>query len=120
MRIMRFTILSLLTLLMLAMAIPAAATTCSICVRTVTVSEDGTTQTTSAQCEPSTGGDIPDCRPISMRGEADCASVSLVAACGEGGGGSADGCPPWGCIYLIKDKGTRKMRSVIRPVLSAM
>jgi hypothetical protein len=44
MRIMLFMVLSLL---MLAFAIPAAAQ-CSICVLTVTVSEDGTTQRTDA------------------------------------------------------------------------
>ena len=119
MRIMRFTIPSLLTLLMLAIAIPAAATTCSICVTDVTVNEDGTTKTNSARCEPSTAGDIPDCRALTIGGTPECDSVSLVAACGEGigGGGSEWGCPPWGCIYQIK---ARKMPPMIRPILSAV
>jgi len=118
MRIMRFTILSLLTLLMLAIAIPAAATTCSICILDTYVNADGTSQVTSAQCEPNVNGDIPDCRASRIRGgNAGCDSVSLVASCGEGGGGSGDNCPPWGCILMVK---ARKMPSMIRPILSGM
>jgi hypothetical protein len=106
---MRFTILSLLTLLMLAIAIPAAATTCSICITDVTVSADGTTQTTSARCEPNENGDIPDCRALRLRGNAECDSVSFIAACGEGGGNNHN-CPPWGCIQYVKAPSVHSMR----------
>jgi hypothetical protein len=116
MRIMRFTILSLLTLLILAIAIPAAASTCSSCIQTVTVSEDGTSQITGAECELNANGDIPNCRAFSMRRTADCVSVDLIASCGEGGGNNHN-CPPWGCIQYVK---ARRMRSMIRPILSAM
>lgn len=113
MRIMRFTILSLLTLLMLAIAIPAAAS-CSRCTQEVTVYEDGTSKTTGARCEYDAFGDIPDCRVVGT----ECESMGFVASCGVGpGGGSGDGCPPWGCIYYIK---ARKIPSKIRPILSAM
>jgi hypothetical protein len=105
---MRFTILSLLTILMLAIAIPAAATTCSTCITSVTVSEDGTTQTTSAQCEPNANGDIADCRALRLRGNAECDSVSLVALCGEGAGNN--NCPPWGCIQYVKAPRVHAMR----------
>jgi hypothetical protein len=110
MRITRFTILSLLTLLMLAVAIPAAATTCSTCILEVTVGEDGTSRTTGAQCQPDVNGDIPDCRASRMPGSAECDSVSLVAACGEGLGRSPDGCPPWGCILMVKAPRVHSMR----------
>ncbi len=116
MRIMRFTILSLLTLLTLAIAIPAAATTCSICIQEVTVTEDGS-QVTGSRCDPSNAGTIPDCQVHGLRGAGDCYSMSLVAACGEAGGNSPDGCPPWGCTYMIK---ARKTPSMIRPILAAM
>ena len=110
MRIMRFTILSLL---MLGIAIPAAAS-CSRCTQTVTVYEDGTSKVTGARCEFDAFGDIPDCRVVGT----ECEPLSFVASCGVGpGGGGSDGCPPWGCIYYIK---ARKMPSKIRPVLSAM
>jgi hypothetical protein len=118
MRIMRFTILPLLTLLVLAIAIPATATTCSICITDVTVYEDGTTKTNSATCQPDTAGDIPDCIAVTLGGIPECDSLGLVASCGEGlGGGGSDGCPPWGCIYMVK---ARKMPSMIRPILSKM
>lgn len=107
MRIMRFTILSLL---MLAIAIPAAATTCSICILETYVNADGTSQVTSASCDPSPAGDIPDCLASRMGGNAECDSVSLVAACGEGGGVNPDGCPPWGCIQYVKAPRVHSMR----------
>lgn len=109
MRIMRFTILSLLTLLMLAIAIPAAAATCSICITEVTVREDGS-QTSNARCEASTAGDIPDCRAFHMRGTAECDSVSLTASCGEG----ISFCAPWdwrcGHIQYVKAPRVHSMR----------
>jgi hypothetical protein len=117
MRIMRFTILSLLTLLTLAIAIPAAATTCSICIQDVTVTEDGSQVNNGARCEPSAAGTIPDCQVHGLRGNGDCYSVALAAACGEIGGNPPDGCPPWGCTYMIK---ARKTPSRIRPIPSAI
>ncbi len=114
MRIMRFTILSLLTLLMLAIGIPAAATTCSICILDVTVREDGTTRTTDALCQPDVNGNIPDCRAVRLGGgNAECDSVSFIAACGEGGGNGGNGgptCPPWGCIQYVKAPRVHSMR----------
>jgi hypothetical protein len=111
MRIMRFTILSLLTLLMLAIAIPAAATTCSICMLDTYVNADGSSQVISARCDPNVNGDIPDCRASRIRGgNAGCDSVSLVAACGEGGGNGGDNCPPWGCIQMVKAPRVHSMR----------
>jgi hypothetical protein len=115
MRIMRLTILSLVTLLMLAIAIPAAATTCSICLTHTTYNDDGTTQANYALCDPNPAGDINDCRVVGMKNNQECDSMSLVAACGEGLGGGFQMCPPWGCIYYIKDQ---KIPSMIRPILS--
>jgi hypothetical protein len=116
MRIMRFTILSLLTLLILAIAIPAAATTCSLCLTHTSYNDDGTTKGIQALCDPSVEGDIADCRVVGMKNNQECDSVSLVAACGEGIGGY-NMCPPWGCIYYIK---ARRMPSMIHRILSAI
>lgn len=117
MRIMRLTILSLLTLLILAIAIPAAATTCSLCLTHTSYAEDGTTISgIQALCDPSVNGDINDCRVVGTLKNQECTSMGFVASCGEGlGGGSV--CPPWGCIYYIKDQ---KIPSMIRPILSAI
>lgn len=113
MRIMCFTILSLLVL---AFAIPAAAD-CSICVTTVTVNADGTSQQTDAQCEPNPTGDIADCRAFNMRGNAYCDSMSLVASCGEG----ISGCPPWAWnCGVIQYTTVRRMHSLIRRILSVV
>jgi len=116
MRMTRFTILALLTLLMLAFAIPAAAE-CSMCVLTVTISDDGTTQRTDARCQPSLGGDIENCRSFNTRGNAFCDSISLVATCGSSDPRGTNNCPPWGCIQYVKD---RKMNPMIRPIVSTM
>ena len=117
MRIMRLTILSLLTLLMLAIAIPAAATTCSMCLYSTQYNEDGTTKSTHAQCDPSVMGDINDCRVVGPLQNQECTSMGFVASCGEGVGGGGMPCPPWGCIYYTKDQ---KIPSMIRPILSAI
>ena len=116
MRIMRFTILPLLTLLMVTFAIPAAAS-CSVCIPTITVNEDGSSQQTGAQCELSPQGDITDCKVIGIRNP-ECASMALVASCGDP---NNTYCPPWDwrCppIQYVK---ARRMQSMVRPILSAM
>jgi len=111
MRIRRLTILSLLTLFMLAIAIPAAASTCSLCLTHTHYAEDGTAERFEALCDPSVNGDINDCRVVGTLKNQECTSMGLVASCGEGLGGY-NVCPPWGCIYYIKDQ---KIPSMIRP-----
>lgn len=110
MRVIRFAILSLLTL---AFAIPAAAS-CSSCMVTVYVSVDEPTKQIGAQCDPNRGGDIPDCQIINLGGTPTCISGQKVASCGE-----YFACPPWDCpiIILAKDP---NVHPVIRPILSAM
>lgn len=110
MRIIRFTLLSLF---ILAFAIPAAAS-CSSCFVTVTVSADGPTKQTDAECQPNRGGDIPDCQVVNFGGTPMCTSGQKVASCGE-----YFVCPPWDCPIIILAKDPRT-RPVIRPILSAM
>jgi len=96
MGIIRFMVLSVL---MLAFAIPASAT-CSVCITDVTITQDdwgfGTTTQTGAECRLDINGDIADCRVVVIGGIPQCASGQKVSTYGE-----YFVCPPWDCPTIL-------------------